>query len=263
MTAPIASPPSARFALRNPELIIHLARRELESAHRFTILGWAWPLARQLVQLVVLVFVFSSVLDLGVANFPAFVFSGLVAWSWFASGVGAASTTLLNQRHLVFQPRLPAAVLPIVAVAVPLIDVVMAFPVLLLVLAVSGSLSWTAIFFPLMLVVQFVLMCGIAWLTAGGSVYLRDLPNIVSLSLTLLFYLTPVFYSLRSVPDNLEWVLKLNPMTTVLEADRALLLGSPFPNIAHLAGVVVFSILLAAIGYRTFQRLEPGFVDEL
>jgi len=231
MTAPIA-PPSARFTLRNPELIIHLARRELDSAHRFTMLGWAWPLVRQLVQLVVLVFVFSSVLDLGVANFPAFVFSGLVAWSWFAAGVGAATTTLLAQRHLVFQPRLPAAVLPIVAVAVPLVDVVMAFPVLLLVLAVSGSLSWTAIFFPLMLAVQFVLMCGIAWLTAGGSVYLRDLP-------------------------------KLNPMTTVLEADRALLLGSPFPNPAHLAGVVIFSILLAAIGYRTFQRLEPGFVDEL
>jgi lipopolysaccharide transport system permease protein len=135
--------------------------------------------------------------------------------------------------------------------------------VLLLVLAVSGSLSWTAIFFPLMLALQFVLMCGIAWLTAGGSVYIRDLPNIVSLSLTLLFYLTPVFYSLRTVPDHLEWLLQLNPMTTVLEADRALLLGSPFPNVAHLVGVIVFSVGLAIVGYLTFQRLEPGFVDEL
>lgn len=262
MTAPTASR-LARFAARNPELTIHLARRELESAHRFTILGWAWPLARQLVQLAVLVFVFSSVLDLGVENFPAFVFSGLVAWSWFATGIGAASTTLLSQRHLVFQPRLPAAVLPIVAIAVPLVDVMMALPVLVLVLALSGSLEWTAVFFPLMLAVQFLLMAGIAWLTAGGSVYVRDLPNIVSLSLTLLFYLTPVFYSLRTVPDNLEPLLKLNPMTTVLETDRALLLGSAFPNPWHLVALTVFSVALAAVGYVVFRRLEPGFVDEL
>ena len=93
--------------------------------HRFTLLGWAWPVVRQLAQLAVLVFVFSTILDLGIDNFPVFVFSGLIAWSWFAGGVQQATASLIANRHLVFQSRFPVAVLPIVAVAVPFIDVLL------------------------------------------------------------------------------------------------------------------------------------------
>ena len=69
------------------DVVTHLARRQVASMHRFTLLGWAWPVVRQLAQLAVLVFVFSTILDLGIAHFPVFVFSGLIAWSWFAGGV--------------------------------------------------------------------------------------------------------------------------------------------------------------------------------
>jgi lipopolysaccharide transport system permease protein len=253
----------ARLGLRQPQLILHLVRRELTSAHRFTMLGWAWPLARQLAQLGVLVFVFSSVLDLGIPDFPVYVFSGLVAWSWFSSGLTEASTSLIDQRHLVFQPRLPTAVLPIVAVAVPFVDVLMAAPVLLLMLILSGELHLTALLFPFVLAVQFVLMCGVAWLVAPGSVYVRDLPNIVTLALMVLFYLTPVFYSLHKIPQQFEWLLQLNPMTTLLELDRALLLGLPYPGVWHIVGTVALAAVLAVAGWFGFARMRPGLVDQL
>jgi ABC-type polysaccharide/polyol phosphate export permease len=78
--------------------------------------GWAWPLIRQLAQLAVLVVAFSHVLHLGEPHYAAFVFSGLIAWNWFSAGVVNGTSSLLDRRHLVLQPRLPLIALPLVAV---------------------------------------------------------------------------------------------------------------------------------------------------
>src|SRR4051794_7417457 len=159
-------------------LVVHLTLRELKSSHHLTLLGWGWPVARQLAQLAVLVFLFGKVFDLNIQNYPVFVFIGLMAWTWFSGAVGAAATSVLTQRHLVMQPRLPSSVLPIVAVAVPLVDVLFALPVLVLMLALSTGLSWGLLACPLLLVLQFVLVAGLAWVVAGVSVFFRDVPNL-------------------------------------------------------------------------------------
>jgi len=245
------------------DVVAHLARRQVASMHRFTLLGWAWPVVRQLAQLAVLVFVFSTILDLGIANFPVFVFSGLIAWSWFASGVQQATAALIVNRHLVFQSRFPVAVLPIVAVAVPFIDVLLVLPVLVVMLIVSGTLSWTVGLMLPLLVVQFVLMAGIAWLAAAANVFMRDVENVVGVGLTLVFYCTPVFYSIESVPERYQTLLRLNPMTTMVESYRAVLMGTDFPSARRLAAVALGSALLALAGWLLFRRAEPRFVDEL
>lgn len=245
------------------ELVLHLAKRELDSRHRWTLLGWAWPLARVLAQLAVLVFIFSSVFDLGIENYAVFVFSGLIAFGWFATGVADATSSLLSKRHLVFQPGFPTAVVPVVSVAVPFADVLIALPVLVVMLAVSGELGPEALVFLPLLIVQFVLMSGIAWLASALTVYLRDVPNVVTVGLTLLFYMTPVFYSLARVPEEYRWVLELNPLGTLIESYRWALLGGDFPGALQFWGSVAASFALAVIGLAVFRRLRPGFVDEL
>jgi len=254
--------PAAGLA-RSAELVMHLAWRELTATHRFTLLGWAWPLVRQLAQLAVLVLVFSSIFDLGIENYPVFVFSGLIAWSWFSSGLLAASTTLLAQRHLVYKARFPTIVLPLVAVAVPLVDVAMAIPVLLAMLLIQGGLEWSVLLLPPLLLVQLVLTCGLAWFAAALTVYLRDVPQLVNVALTILFYLTPVFYSTDRIPQEYRWIIQLNPMTTLIESYRAVLLGDRFPPTGHFVAVAVAGVLIAVAGLLCFRRLSGGFVDEL
>jgi homopolymeric O-antigen transport system permease protein len=257
--------PAARGAsvARLRDLTLHLAKRELDVTHRMTALGWAWPLVRQLALLGVLVFIFSNVLELGIHNYATFVFTGLIAWSWFATGITSATSSLVGQRHLLFQGRFPAVVLPVVALAVPLLDVLLALPVLLVLVATSQGLPWTIALVPLLIVVQFVLMAGLAWMAAALSVFFRDVPNLVGVGLLLLFYLTPVFYGLRSLPDRFQRVLQLNPLTTIVEAYRAALLGDPAPGAARLAAVLGFSILVAVVGFVSFQRVQGRFVDYL
>ena len=245
------------------DLVVHLARREVSSTHRDTLLGWAWPLTRQLVQLAVLVFVFSKVLDLGIPDYPVFVFSGLIAWNWFTTGLSGGTRSLLSNRHLVFQPRLPAVVVPIVAVAVPLIDVAIALPVLVVMLVVNDDLHATILLLPALLTVQFVLLAGLAWMTGAVSVYLRDVPNVVGVVLLLLFYVTPVYFALGKVPPEYASILQLNPLATLIEGYRSILLDEPFPGTVRFAATVAASIAVAVAGLLVFRRLEPGFVDEL
>jgi lipopolysaccharide transport system permease protein len=245
------------------DVVTHLAHRQVASMHRFTLLGWAWPVVRQLAQLAVFVFVFSTILDLGIDNFPVFVFSGLIAWGWFSSGVQQATAALIAQRHLVFQPRFPVGVLPIVAVAVPFIDVLLVLPVLVIMLIATGALSWTVLLLPPLLVVQFVMMAGIAWLASAANVFMRDVENVIGVLLTLVFYCTPIFYSIDSVPERYQTLLRLNPMTTMVESYRAVLMGTDFPAPARLAAVAAGSALLALAAWLAFRRAEPRFVDEL
>jgi lipopolysaccharide transport system permease protein len=275
MAAPTASPsPPAEAALIAPnvrrltpgvfqEVVLHLVRREIDATHRMTLLGWAWPVARQLAQLAALVFIFGSVIDQGIPHFPVFVFSGLIAWTWFSTGIGTATTVLLDDRHLVFQPRLPSAVLPIVSIVVPLVDVLLALPILLVMAALETGVEWTIVVTPLLVVLQLALMAGTAWLVSSVSVFFRDVPNLVAVVLQILFYMTPVFYGLRTVPDEYQWVLELNPMTTLVEAYRAALLGAPWPSVGHFLYVAILAIVMCIGGYLTFRRLSRNFADNL
>jgi lipopolysaccharide transport system permease protein len=216
-----------------------------------------------LAQVAVLVFLFGKVLHLNIPNYPVFVFVGLVGMNWFSTGVSTAASSVLGQRHLVMQPRLPTSVLPIVAVAVPFVDVLFALPVLVLMLALSTGLTWGLLACPLIFALEFVLISGAAWLVAGVSVFFRDVPNLVGVALMILFYLTPVFYAASHVPGRLRWVLDLNPLTTVIDAYRWLLLGTPAPGAALLGAVAAVSVAVAVLGHRIFNRLAPSFADHL
>jgi ABC-type polysaccharide/polyol phosphate export permease len=245
------------------ELVAHLAAREVASMHRFTLLGWAWPLVRQLAQLGVLVVAFSHVLHLGVPHYAPFVFSGLIAWNWFSSGVVNGTSALLDRRHLVFQPRFPLIALPLVAVAVPLIDLLLALPVLVVMVVATTGLHWSILFLPVLVAIQLTLMAGIAWLAAAATVYFRDVRHIVGVAVTMLFYFTPVFYDLDRLPHRFQSLLRLNPVTTIVDGYHSIVLGGRLPPAGWLAAVTLLSVLMASAGAFFFTRMSPGFVDEL
>lgn len=245
------------------DLVLHLVRRELASAHRNTLLGWTWPLVRQLAQLAVLVFLFSKVLDLKIPDYPTFVFTGLIAWTWFATALTAAAYSVVSNAHFVTNPRFPTITLPFVAVAVPCFDVLMAMPVLLVLLGFEGRLGDTALLLPLLLVAQFAFTAGVALIVSALNVYLRDVQNVVGVLLLLLFYLTPVFYGLKNVPPQFHWLLRANPLTAFVNADRAALFDGRLPALVDVAIASGSTIAALGIGLALFRRLQPGFVDEL
>jgi ABC-type polysaccharide/polyol phosphate export permease len=261
---PLAVPGTRRLPRRNlVVLVANLAHRELAATHRLSAIGWLWPLARQLAQLAVLVFLFSNVLDLGIDDYALFVFCGLLVWSWFAAALTAGTAAHLTHRHFVMSPGFPPVVLPLVAVAVPLLDLFLAIPVVLVMLIIEDRLSATALLLPLLLALQFAFTAGLALLCAAANVYVRDVQQGVALALLLLFYLTPVFYGLKSVPERFQTVLELNPLTSLVEAVRAVLMDGELPSAAGIGKVVAATVLALGLGAWAHKKLAPGMVDEL
>ena len=242
---------------------MHLARREVASAQRLTVLGAAWPLIRQLAQVGILVLVFSEFLDVGIENFGLFVFCGLIVWNWFSTAMPAASRSVVTKRHLAMQPGFPTPIIPATAVVVPLLEVLMVLPVFVLLVALEGELRWSALGLAPVLVVELVMLIGFAWVLAGASVYLRDIPNALAVAMTLLFYVSAVFYDRATVPDDYEWVLDVNPVAILIEASRAAVLDRPGPSALQLLWVTALAAIVCAAGLAIFRRLQHGFADEL
>jgi lipopolysaccharide transport system permease protein len=253
----------ARGIRQLADLVVHLARRQLDSQHRFTVLGWTWPLSRQIVQLAVFVFLFSKILDLGIEGYGLFLFTGLLVWTWFSAGLMDATKSLESGRHLVFSPRFPDVALPLVAVAAPIVDLLMALPLLLLLLAIDGRLGPWALLFPVLLVPLFAFTAGLGMLASAANVFFRDVANIVSLTLFTLFYATPIFFGLRNVPERFQWVMHVNPMTAHVNAARAVLFDGRAPAVRDLLIIGLLSPATMIAGYLVFRALQPRFVDEL
>jgi lipopolysaccharide transport system permease protein len=248
---------------RSVDLAVHLARREIASGQRLTVLGAAWPLIRQLAQVGILVLVFSRFLDVGIDDFAVFVFCGLIVWNWFSTAMPAASRSVLTKRHLALQPGFPASIIPVTAVVVPLLEVLMVLPVFALFLAFEGELRLSALALAGVLALELMLLIGCAWALAGVSVYLRDVPNALGVVMTLLFYVSAVFYDSSVVPDGYQWVLDVNPVAILIEAARAVVLDRPGPSALQLAWVAAASVAACAAGLALFRRLQRGFADEL
>jgi lipopolysaccharide transport system permease protein len=250
------------FAHRR-ELILHLSARELKSSHRRTALGWSWPLFVQLAQLAALTFLFTRVVRLDIPNYPAFVFTGLVFWNFFSSGVTSASTSITDHVSLVLEPRMPTAVLPMIALAVAGFDLVIATGVLVLLLTLQIGWSLTALWVLVLLPLQLLLMIGLALLVSAAHVRVRDIRPLVGVVMLLGFYMTPIFYSLDVVPERFENFITLNPMAVIIDGYHGALIDGEAPDLLRLTIVLLVGLVALVAGVLTFRRLQGTFADEL
>lgn len=246
------------------DLAYELVTRELKLRYKRSTLGVLWSLVTPLAQLVVFTLVFQSVLRLNVPNYPLFVFVGVLAWNWFQTAVFTASGAITENRDLVRRPGFPSVVLPAVTVATNFVHYVLAVPILLAFVVWSEApLTPAVLWLVPLLALQFALTLGVAYVVASLNVTFRDVQHLLGVALTLLFYLTPVFYASESVPEQYRAALNLNPLGRLLDAQRAVLLEGRTPDPASLASVAALALVLLVVGFAVFRSARERFVEEL
>jgi lipopolysaccharide transport system permease protein len=245
------------------DVTLHLVGRELAVRHRDSLFGWLWSLTPALLQLLVTHFLFTRVIPLGVENYAVFLLVGILAYSWFSRSVNSGTSALTSNRSLVLRPGFPTVVLPVVAVVGGLVDYLLAFPVLLAVVALTVGLRVELALFPLVLAVQFLLTLGLAWVVACLNVFFRDMRHIVGIVVGLGFWITPIFYRQRDVPEAFSLVYDLNPMAVIVETHRALLLGEDLPSAGALTAVTAASIAILLGALFVFHKLRDEVPDQL
>jgi lipopolysaccharide transport system permease protein len=185
-------------------------------------------------------------------------------WQWFQTSLTLASGAVTNNRELMRRPGFRPAVLPAVNVTTGLVHFLLSLPVLLMVLLLDRvALGGALVLLPIVIILQYAMTLGLAYLAATVQVTFRDTQHLLTVLLMLLFYLTPVLYQASAVPGRYQALYAANPMTHLLDAYRALLLRGQLPAGTTLLALGVFASVTLFIGYRIFARASSRFVDEL
>ncbi|MDP1793563.1 MAG: ABC transporter permease, partial [Acidimicrobiales bacterium] len=226
-----AKPPPVRTLLRDlwrsRSLVFVLARKDFFVRYRRTSFGLLWAVFLPVLQATVLTVVFGKLLRSRAPDYAVYVFSGMVPWSFFASSFGQGATAIVDNTTLANRIYFPRAVLPLIPVVSSLFSVAITL-VLLIVMAIGFgvSLGPELLVLPVGVLLVAVLSACFGLVASALHVYFRDVRFIVSASLTVWLYLTPVIFRVEQLPSVLRPIVRANPMTGIVELFRFATVGA-------------------------------------
>lgn len=250
-------------------LFNNFARQDFFSQFTASIGGFTWLFITPIVYIIIYSFVFGYVFNLravtefGEAQFVIFMMIGYLPWFAFAEALSKSPSLLLDKAGLITKVMFPVQLLPIVGTVVPYLTHVMGFGMLLLYLLMQGYFSVLWLWLPVIFFLQFLFTMGLVSIVSAFCVFLRDLQQIVTLLVTIWFFLTPIIYPISLVQNESmrEWFL-LNPMHSFVNLYREIILLENLPLI-NLQIIVPVSILSYVIGGWLFMRIRHAFGDVL
>jgi lipopolysaccharide transport system permease protein len=256
------------------DLLRTLVRRDLEARYKGSILGNLWPLVNQLSQLIIYTYVFAIVLKVKLSlqgvpdnnfTFGLWLFAGLLPWIAFTSGLTQASNSVIAQPNLVKKVVFPLGLLPLVPILSSLIE--SSFGLILLIFFVAlttHTLHTTLALLPLVWLSQILLTMGLGYLTAGLTVFLRDIPQTLGVILNIWFYMTPIIYPASSIPESSRGlVFWLNPMAAISEVYRDIILVGEIQHWSEWGVASLISAIVFWFGLYIYKKLRPAFADVL
>ena len=259
------SMPSLRELWEHRDLMYILARREVASRYKQSAIGVFWAVLQPVLLALVFSLFFGKLAKIpseaGVP-YPAFAVSGLILWLFFSTAMQRVTASTVDNRALIEKVYFPRLIIPVVALAAPLVDFTVAFVVVLLTLVVYGITPPIEVFLiPFVVLLGLMTAFGIGlWLSAFNVRY-RDVHMAVPFLIMVGLFISPITYPFHLVPANLRPIYAINPVVGVLEAYRWML----FPRATWPGALLLIPIAISAIlvitGAVYFQRTEHTFAD--
>lgn len=245
------------------ELFYILAARDIKVRYKQTIFGGLWAIAQPLFTMIIFSFFFGNLAKIPSESvpYPIFSYSGLLLWMFFNNAVNVASSSLLSDSRLISKVYFPRLILPIATTFVSVVDYFVAGTILVI-LMWYYKIAFTPMFLlvPIILFFTWMLASGLSLFFSALYVRYRDVKYVIPFFFQLLIFMTPVIYPI-SVSGRFKWLLQLNPMSGLIEAHRALLLGN-YPVDWRILGVaIVTTLALFTFGLLYFKRVERYFAD--
>ncbi|MBB5346597.1 ABC transporter permease [Desulfoprunum benzoelyticum] len=256
---------------RNRYLIKTSIQREVVGRYRGSFMGILWSFFNPIFMLAVYTFVFSVVFKArwhagsdSKTQFALILFAGLMVFNVFAECVNRAPGLILANTSYVKKVVFPLEILPLVNIGGALFHLCISFVVWLLAfLFLFGTPHLTILLFPVILLPLILFTAGISWWLASIGVYLRDVSQVINIVTTALMFLSPIFYSIASLPEKFQVFMNLNPLTPIIEQTRNILFWNKLPDLPVLAVCYAVSMVVAYLGFAWFQKTRKGFADVL
>jgi lipopolysaccharide transport system permease protein len=256
------------YAHRN--LIRQFAWRDVEARYKGSYLGMVWSFVTPLMMLAVYSFVFSVVMKAkwGVSqnesklDFALTMFCGMTVFNIFGECVSRASGLILQYPNYVKKVVFPLEILPVATLGSSLINAGLSLIILLLGVVIFLP-TWpvTIFLFPLVLVPICALTLGVSWFLASMGVFIRDIAQPVGVIVQMLFFVSGIFFPPSAVPEDVRFLMEVNPFVGILEDARRTLLWGQWPDWPWLIAITVLSLIVMQLGYFWFMRTKKAFAD--
>lgn len=244
------------------ELLLTFVKRDLKVRYRQTIIGGLWAIIQPFTTMVIFSFFFGHLAQIssGGVPYPIFSYSGLVLWVYFSNAVSSASGSMVANAGLITKVYFPRIIIPIATTITGLVDYAIAISIIIILMSyyhITPTLS--LLILPITVFMTWLLAIGIGlWLSAMNVKY-RDVGYVLPFFIQLLLFVTPVIYP-TSIAPNFKNLLMLNPMTGIIEAHRAMILGSTINWVGLAISAIIISIILFT-GTAYFRSVEKYFAD--
>ena len=248
------------------ELLKTSVKKDIGGKYKNSFLGVLWSFINPLLQILVYALIFPLVMKNGGSykDYTVFMVCGLIPWAYFTTVINRASFIMIENGNILKKVYFPRSILPLSLVTSETINFLVSCIIILAFIVIKGfGISKFILFFPLVLLIQYVVLLGVALIFSAVTVYMRDIQHFIGVVLQLLFYATPIVYSIDTIPEGFRWILKWNPMTYIIEGYRAIFYNQTMPDLKALGILGIISIVILIVGYLLFSKLQKRFAEEL
>jgi ABC-2 type transport system permease protein len=242
---------------RYRDLILTLVGRELKVRYRRSMLGFVWTMLQPLMTMVVLRIVFGAVFRFDIHNYPVYALAGILFWNFFNQSVVSSMNSLRGNAEIIKKVAVPTEIFPLTMVISGVVNLLLALiPLLLILVATGHPVRVALLFLPVSILLAAVFTLGAGLLLSPLAAMFSDVVELVSVAMTMLMYLTPIFYPMAILPENLRWIVRFNPLRSVLEVFRDPIYHGKIPPLSHLTVVLTVAVGALVIGVICFRRLS-------
>lgn len=246
------------------ELLKTSVKKEVRSKYKNSFLGVVWSFLNPLLQIVVYAIIFSLILKNKQENYAIFLCCGIIPWTFFSSAINKSAFTIIENGNIIKKVYFPREIIPISVVIAEAINFLISTIIILGFVIIGGiGITKYLLFYPIILITQYVVIISIAFVVSSICVYFRDLQHFIGIILQLLFYATPIIYSQDNIPSEYQWILKINPMTYIINAYRDIFYYQKAFEILPLIILLFIGIVTSYVGYKIFYKLQKGFAEQL
>ena len=244
-----------RSLYQHSDLIWYLVLRDLRVRYRRSTLGLLWTMLQPLMMMLVLYVVFSHVFRFDVYRYPVYVLAGILFWNYFQQSIVASMNSLRGNAGILQKLPVPKAVFPVASVLSGVVNLCLALvPLLAILIATGQSLEPALLFLPVSIILAAMFTLGAGLLLSPLAVFFSDVVELVGVVLMLLMYLTPIFYPLSIVPERFRWLVRYNPIRSVLEVFRDPIYYGKIPPLPHVTVTIVIALLALLFGAIAFRK---------
>jgi ABC-type polysaccharide/polyol phosphate export permease len=240
---------------RYRDLVLYLVGRDLKVRYRRSHIGFLWTMLQPLLTMLVLSLVFSYIFRFDIQNYPVYALAGILLWNFFSQSVTQAMTSLRSNAALLTKLPVPKVIFPLSTILSGVVNLVLALVPLFGILLVTGQpMRPSLLFLPVAVLIAALFTLGAGLILSPLAAFFSDTIEMVGVLLTLGMYMTPIFYPMSIVPEHLRWVIRFNPLRSILEVFRDPIYLGKLPPMTHLTVALLIAAGTLLVGIFVFRR---------